>query len=307
MGLSLSTSWNAFRYKNANKLLFEIKKLGFKEVELSFNLTASMVRQAKNEVDSNKIKISSIHNYCPIPKEFSRLSALPDCFSMASTDDKQRELAVKYSKRSIDTAKSLKAKAVVLHCGRVEIPDRTRKLISLYNLGQRKSKAFNELKKEVIKERSAQSKPFLYNALKSLEELNVHAKKSGILLGVETRFYYREMPSFNEIGIILKEFKNSNIFYWHDTGHAQLMENLGFWRHKDYLDAYGKELLGIHIHDISGCQDHLAPLKGDLNFLRFKPFLKKETIKVIEAHHPATADDLIKAKAFLEGAFHGII
>lgn len=307
MGLSLSTSWNAFRYRDARKLLFEIEKLGFKEVELSFNLTTSIIGQIEKEIVANRIKVTSIHNYCPIPEEFSRAQALPDCFSVASLDEKQRQLAVKYTKRTINTAKSLGAKTVVLHCGRVEIPDRTRKLINLHNLGQSKSKAFKELKREITKERFAQAKPFLYNALRSLEELNSYAKKSGILLGIENRFYYREIPSFNEIGVILKEFRNSNIYYWHDTGHAQLMENLGFCRHIDYLNAYGKKLLGIHIHDIQGCQDHLAPLRGELNFLKLRPFLKNETIKVIEAHYPATANDLIKAKEFLEGAFHGIV
>ncbi len=225
---------------------------------------------------------------------------------MASLDEEERRLALKQTKLTIETAQRLGAKAVVLHTGRVEIPDRTKDLIDLFNRGQKDSPEFRDLKSGVIKVRSEKIKPFLENALKSLEELNLEALKKNVLLGVETRFYYREIPNLEEISRILERFNGSQIRYWHDTGHAQVMENLGFVPQRDYLDSYERRMIGVHLHDIANCRDHLAPLKGELDFASFKPFLKKETLKVIEAHHPATADDLKKSKAFLEKIFHGI-
>ncbi|MFH1355065.1 MAG: sugar phosphate isomerase/epimerase [Candidatus Omnitrophota bacterium] len=300
MGFILSSSWNAFRHQKAKKMLLEIAGLGYKDLELSFNLTSSMVKEIREEVRKGEIKVSSLHNFCPTPDGVNRFEALPDYYSMASTDESERKLAVKFTKNSIDTAEELHAKALVLHCGRVEMPNLTRELIILFQNKKKNLKRFSQIYEASKKERERLRSKFFENTLKSLDELNSYTKNKGILLGVETRCYYREIPILEEIGIILKKFKGSNIRYWHDTGHAQIMENLGFARHKDFLRLYGKEMIGIHLHDILGCRDHMAPSKGNFDFSILKPYLKKNTLKILEVHHPATADDLRESKEFLK-------
>ncbi|MCK9594698.1 MAG: sugar phosphate isomerase/epimerase [Candidatus Omnitrophica bacterium] len=305
MGLVFSTSWNAFRHTHAEKLIFEIKELGFNEIELSFNLTADMVGEIEGLVKKAGISVRSVHNFCPIPAGVERKLALPDYYSMSSPDDEERAKAVKQTKGTIDTAARLNASAAVLHCGRVEIPDRTRKLIALYAEGKSGAPEFLELRDQMAAERKTRQKPYFENTLKSLDELNRYADKKGVALGVENRFYYREIPDFSEIGLILNAFKGSRIFYWHDVGHAQVMDNLGLSRHRDYLDLYKDRLFGVHLHDLKGCVDHHAPFTGGFDFKKLLPYLKKDTLKVIEAHYPATPEDIVGGRKILEADFNG--
>ncbi len=307
MGLGLSTSWNAFRYEDAQGLVFEIKDLGFEAVELSFNLTGRIVEGIAGLVDRGAIKVTSVHNFCPIPDGLARPQALPDCYSVAAPEDEERSTAIKFAKRSIDTCARLNARAVVLHCGRVQVPCRTKDLIGLYSYGQKDSPQFIRLRDEIIRERKAKIRPYFDSLLKSLDELNAYASKQGVILGIETRIYYREIPSFEEIGRILTEFKDSNICYWHDTGHAQVMQELGFVRHQDYLDAYAGRLAGIHIHDVSGCRDHQAPGTGNLDFSFLTPYLKKDSIKILEIHHPATVVQVKEGKSRIESVFQPVL
>jgi len=299
---ALSTAWNADKYQDGDRIAREIHSLGIKKLELNFSLTSKMVEEIFNFTRQNGVVITSLHNYCPIPDGMSRQDALPDCFSLSSMDETERKKALEYTKITISTAKKLKARAVVLHCGRVEITDHTRELIDLYNQDQAKSERYRQLFDSFLKERRAKSKSYLGQILKSLEVLSDFAQKLDIFLGIENRFYYREIPNYEEFDIILDRFKKKKVAYWHDVGHAYILEKLGFIKEGSLLKKFGAHLLGAHLHNIKNLVDHQAPDEGEFDFHKLKPYIHNNTIKVIEAHSQADPETIIRSISYLTEA-----
>ena len=304
MSLVISTAWNAFRCSDAEKMIDELKELGFREVELSFNLTSGMVDSVEKLVRRGSITVSSVHNFCPVPEGYKREEALPDFFSMSSADEGERRNAVKFAKRSIDTAVRLHARAVVVHCGRVESGDSFRDLAQEFDRSGAGGR-FRSLREAMVTRRAQLAPKHLETVLRSLDEINRYAVERGVYIGVETRYYYTEIPTCDEVGRILDTFRGGMIRYWHDVGHAQVAENLGLARQEDFLAAYKDDLLGLHLHDVVGSSDHQVPSAGAVDFHRLNPFITPETIKVLEIHHPAPAAGLVRGREFLQGVFNG--
>jgi hypothetical protein len=75
---------------------------------------------------------------------------------------------------------------------------------------------------------------------------------------------FEELPLENDFGPFFAEFRSPNIAYWHDTGHAQIKENLGVIRHASFLESLTGRLAGFHIHDVQfPARDHARPARHD--------------------------------------------
>ncbi|MFH0764232.1 MAG: sugar phosphate isomerase/epimerase family protein [Candidatus Omnitrophota bacterium] len=294
---SLSTSWNSFRHTGGIELVEEIRAIGFDTIELNFALTESVAKDILGLSQRSGIKVSSLHNICPLPPEIAQDEASPDFYSLASPDEEERKLAVDAARNTIRYARMFGAKAVVLHAGRIQIKDRTRELAALIG----KPEEFSKLKAEMIRERGEKRDGYLDNVIKSLARIVPYAKEMNVLLGIENRYYYREIPLIDELEVIFDNFKVGEVSYWHDAGHAEVFDRLGITRHRDLLEKFSSRLIGVHLHDIIGAiDDHKPPGEGTFDFRILKPYLKKDTIKVIETHHPATANQIHNGAEYLK-------
>ena len=63
----LSTCWNSHRHTDGRAMLREIRDLGFQYAELSHGTRISLLPGILEAVDAGEIRISSLHNFCPLP------------------------------------------------------------------------------------------------------------------------------------------------------------------------------------------------------------------------------------------------
>jgi len=269
--------WVKGRFSHMAGFAAKAKELGFTHIEANASISPQML----SELIEAAVPISSIHSPCP-----SILSSrgIPiSCLSLSSLDESERMEAVSFTKQTIDLAASVNAKAVVLHMGEVPIDlslqDRLYKLCDEHHT---QTKEYNQAKEELVYQRISQAPPYLDAARISLQELSEYSRQKGIMLGLETRFHPHEIPNMEEMAELLNEIAESLVGYWHDVGHAEVQQQLGFSLHEEWLSRFRDRMVGIHLHDILGISDHHAPGKGDMNWEMVAKYLPPGIVKVCE-------------------------
>ncbi len=292
--IGISTCYLSEDVKDLKKIIDQILRMGFEAVELEYRISETQFKEAKSYLKKH-IKVFSIHNYFPKPDE-PYIKGSGDLYLLSSTDKDELSEAIKHTVRTIECANDLEAKAVVLHLGRVDMPNPFERLKELFEKGKINEEEGRSFIEEQRKIRRSKRQKNLDSVLKALDKLIPYAERYGVFLGIENRFYFHEIPDIEELRIIFKEFEGSNIRYWHDIGHAIVQEKLGICPSEMFLEEFSDKMIGIHIHDVRGIEDHLAPGEGEVRFDEIMKFVRKEVIKIFEIHKKAKEEEIIKAK-----------
>jgi sugar phosphate isomerase/epimerase len=262
-------------------MLREIRDLGFDYAELSHGIRISLLPGILEAVKAGDIKISTLHNFCPLPMGVDY--AAPNIFKFTAEESRERENAYKHTIKTIEMAARLGATLVVLHMGKITMPSHTSKLTDLLEKNMRDSDEYASLCASVLEKRQLRRDIALQRAAEMLTRLADKAEEHGIRLGIENRERLEEIPLEEDFAMFLDEFNRPGVAYWHDTGHAQIKENLGFLNHMLYLETMAPRLAGFHVHDVvAPAQDHSEPGTGTVDFVALKQFLKPGQIRVFE-------------------------
>ncbi len=274
-------------------MLEELKSIGLDYVEIGYHFKPDKLEEIISCLGPLGLKVSSVHNFCPCPDDSPTGRHLSNFYRMSAVDESERQSAVMWTKRSVDTAVRVGAKFVVIHAGTVEMGEIPYNVLSrMFEEGKAATGEFAETRRQYLQLRKEKAAPHVAAAQKSLGEVLPYARSKNILIGLETRFYPNEIPNFEEVGYFLQLFFSKGLVYWHDTGHAQAQSALGIIPHEAYFKHYKNYLAGMHIHDCKGVEDHLAPFTADIDFERLLAQLPEGVCRVVEAHPPATFEQV---------------
>lgn len=280
--ISISTSWNIQQFKKPKEVVHSLKEIGIQYVELNYSITKQMIDDILPYVEKGEIFISSLHNFCPRPPiEDDLLGRL----TLSNTDDNLRQRAVDYTIDTIDMAARLGVNAVVVHTGDIPtVIEPEFKLRDIYLSVGKESEEFQKKREELVKLRIKEKGPSVKACEKSLFEISDYIARKGynVKLGLENRYFYYDIPIYEEYVEWFKMFSDCPVGYWHDMGHGEVLENLSLADPLKLISHFKEKLLGIHIHDTDGFDDHYPPGCKKTDYTRYKELLSLPAIHVLE-------------------------
>jgi len=231
------------------------------------------------------------------------MHASPDCYKF-SAPAAERERAVKQTCQTIDFADRLGAPFVVLHCGSVPMNPITDELIALAKAGHLLSRDYVRRKVKAVQKREATAPIHLERVKDCLKRVVEYAASKNIRLGVEGRRGYEEMPNEKELPVLLDELNSPFAGYWHDFGHLQIKENLGFIDHEEWLRLIGPRAFGCHVQDVIWPgQDHQPPFAGHVDLEKLVPLLSPACVFVWEMSPRKTAEEILRSVEIWKARF----
>ena len=302
MRFALTTHWNSGRHASGEAIVEEILALGIDRIELGYDLTMDLVPGIQAMVAQKAVTVQSVHNFCPVPVGVPR--GHPELWLMTSRDRKVWQAAVMHTERTIRFAAQLGARVVVVHAGQVDMRRQTPKLIALCQQGKQYTPRYDrtKIKLQLVREKKAGRHLELLH--RALDQLLPVLKETGIRLAIENLPSWESVPTEAEAETLFRRFDTPHLCYWHDIGHGQVRENLGFIGHVRWLEKLRPHLAGVHIHDVAPpAFDHLMPPRGKVKFDRFKNLVGSDTIKVFEPAPGTPAAEIRAGMAVVQAAW----
>lgn len=309
MKFSISSCWNSHRHDDGYAMLQELAGLGFKAVELSHGIRLSLVPGILKAVEEGWIAVSSVHNFCPLPLGVT--GAAPNLFEPSAASRRERLQWVHATRKTLEFAKRVGAGRVVLHSGRVRFlfADPQARFMEAYEAVEAdRKKPLEEVRERSLKRLRRGTPRFEKRLLESYAEIAEHAQKNGLLMGVENREAFCELPEDLEMDGLLSRLEEHQVYrYWHDVGHAQIKERMGLSVHREQLKALRPRLTGFHMHDVSEeGDDHQAPGTGTVDWAMIASHVREGDTVVMELSPRLRSAEVRAGADFLEGLIPGL-
>ncbi len=266
--LAFSSCWNNSRHTDGESMIEEIVDLGFSNIELSHGMTVAKLPGIRKAYQRGLFTCSGVHNYFPAPVEV--MIDAPDAYEFTSHRPFDRQRAMDMSLKTLEIAAEFKARYLVLHMGSVPLnsKDWTKPLTRTVADGGQRDPAYIKQKLAFVRKREKVGPLYYHRAIEALETLAEKAAKVGVVLAIESRSRFEDMPTEREMLAMQAHFADHPaVGYWHDFGHVQLKHNLGLLDHLEWLEKISPHLIGGHVHDVQWpARDHRTPFSGTLDY-----------------------------------------
>lgn len=271
---ALSSMWGIHKFEPFTEFFRQASALGFTQFELNHAVDSAMLK------GMNGYRIVSVHEPCPADVSVGELNKRD--WLISSTHEANRRAGVNAIKRSIDLAQKFGASLVIVHPGKVDIDTALdNQMRELFRQARAHTPEFTRMREQYVAMRAARAPLNLSAVRHSIIELAEYAGERAIKLGLENRYHYHEFPLPDELDALLNlSFKN--VGFWYDVGHAETLDQLGFFPHEEWLRRFSAKIIGAHLHDVVGIDDHHAAGSGQVDWAMVARYLPADAHRTCE-------------------------
>lgn len=287
-------------------MLQEMAALGFGCVELSHGIRITLVPGILRALEEGVVRVTSTHNFCPLPMGI--LHAAPNVFEPSRAHVQEHDQWLRHTRRSIDFAAQVGARVLVMHLGSVRFfwsnpSAKLRDYRRRHGSGDvRDDRKYTKLLGKAVAKLRARIDPYWAQVLASLEEIRDYALEKGVAIGCENRERFEELPVDEDFPGLFESLPTPHpCGYWHDTGHAHLKQAMGLLDHRAHLQRNAERLLGFHLHDVAGEDDHVPIGDGEIDFDMVSEFWRPHHLLTLELGPRVTPQQVVDSREAIEG------
>ncbi len=298
MTIGLSTAWAGGDHTSVEETIRRAQRIGFGQFEIGVGGVMPTPARFVEIAKELGIEFVSVHNIAyndRLPRDEVRGDGL------SSVEEAMRRRAIDKTLETIDLARAVGARHVVIHAGDVDVDDGAKKQNEARRLiEQGRAGEAAVVMRSAMRERGERAARNVELAAASLSEV---FKRSGDFpLAVECRVHYYSIPLPSELEFLRRVLGARPVLYCHDAGHARVGEVLGLPPAREWLERFGDILAEFHLHDVRTLADHQVPGTGDLDFRLFAKYARPETLRIMELTAQTDDSGLLAARAALEEA-----
>lgn len=308
IAVALSTMWaQQQRFEDDMTAFVELAQAaGYSHIEVSHSTDEAGLQALMQQ---SVLPLSSLH--APTPRVRTASGRWNTDLNLAAEDETQRQAAIDATLRTIDLTAEAGATSVVVHLGGVGTSGLRgdSALRRLYNAGKIAGDEVEAERRSAREERVARAPNALAAAERSLDALAERARRRGVRIGLECRMWFHEIPLPDEAEQLLARHDPAVVGYWHDVGHAEILDRVGLVPVEEWFRRLGPRLIGCHLHDMNGIVDHRAPGSGDVNWSRIAGAVAGTDVRTLEINQQQPEKSLASALALLrrEGVLPDIV
>ncbi len=292
---ALSTTCFGSRLGNIQDQIFAAVGMGFRRIELGLTDTPPTMDGLEESRKETGVSIGSLVAGCRDPLNGGVLPAT----RLGSPDADERERALNSVRRHMRLAQSWGCTTVVIRGSKVA-DDKLNAESHALEARVAEDGMESELAEEALAfvnrvQRSGQKQ--IEHLCRSLHQL--HQEAPEVRFAIEPGMEIDDLLGFEAMGWVIDDLKEKGVGYWHDVGRIHVREKIGLPGQGEWLDTYGKHMLGVHLQDAGEEEVEMPIGLGEVDFKLLKEYVPREAERVLEIGERHGRAEILSSVQFL--------